>query len=95
MERILEILCDSPIGTNALPHAPGSPEMKTIRTRMDLMERLRAQLTPQQVELLDRYEDLGVEVNDDFCYRKFNYGFCLGAFLMMELYQERAELLGL
>lgn len=93
MEHILEALYDTPIGDNGLPHEPDSPVLENAKTRSRLMEQLRAELTPRQNALLDACNDLQDASDDDFSYRKFVYGFRLGAALTLEILQGREALL--
>ena len=93
MKSILESLCDAPIGRNARPHEPDSPVMKTLKTQIEVMQQLRAQLTPEQAALLDAYDSLQDASGDDLPYQKFVYGFHLGAALTLEILQGQESLL--
>lgn len=93
MESILEWLCDAPIAYNTRPHAPDSPALENVKARVALMDQLRSKLTPEQTALLDAYDDLSDDAEDDFSYRKFVYGFHLGAALALEIVQGREKLL--
>lgn len=46
-----------------------------------------------QTALLDAYDDLADDAEEDFSYRKFVYGFRLGAALALEIVQGREKLL--
>lgn len=93
MESILEWLCDAPIAYNARPCAPDSPALEHVKARVQLMDSLRSTLTPEQTALLDACDDLSDDAEDDFSYRKFVYGFHLGAALTLEILQGRDALL--
>lgn len=78
MESILDWLCDTPIAYNARPHTPDSPALENVKAR---------------TALLDAYDDLADDAEEDFSYRKFVYGFRLGAALALEIVQGREKLL--
>lgn len=78
MESILDWLCDAPIAYNARPHTPDSPALENVKAR---------------TALLDAYDDLADDAEEDFSYRKFVYGFRLGAALALEIVQGREKLL--
>lgn len=78
MESILDWLCDAPIAYNARPHTPDSPALENVKAR---------------TALLDAYDDLADDAEEDFSYRKFVYGFHLGAALALEIVQGREKLL--
>lgn len=78
MESILDWLCDAPIAYNARPHTPDSPALENVKAR---------------TALLDAYDDLADDAEEDFSYRKFVYGFRLGAALALEIVLGREKLL--
>ncbi len=93
MESILEWLCNALIAYNARPCAPDSPASENVKARVRLMDSLRSMLTPEQAAMLDAYDDLSDDAEDDFSYRKFVFGFHLGAALTLEILQGRDALL--
>lgn len=93
MEHILDYLCDAPIGSNALPHAPGSPAAENLKARHALLEQLRVRLAPEEAAMLDAYFALEEQSEEDFAGQKFQYGFCLGASLLLEVLEGRERLL--
>ena len=94
MERLLDLLCDAPIGANARPPAPDSPARQRAQARLALLDQLRARLEPEDAALLDAYFDLEDQSDGDFALGKFRLGFCLGASLLLEVLEEQRLLLG-
>lgn len=93
MEHILELLCDAPIGTNARPHDPDSPAERNLNARRTLLEQLRARLEPEEKALLDAYFEMAEQSDEDFAIQKFQYGFCLGVSLILEVLDGQKQLL--
>ena len=94
MENILELLCDLPLPLNRPSPEADEAHRKNWQARMDLMDRLQQLLNPEQTALLNAYRDLGDAEADDLDYRKFVYGFHLGAALTMEILLGRQQLRG-
>ena len=93
MRPILEQLCDIPIGTSERFNGPSPTAVQDLKTRTALLEQLRARLTPEENAMLNAYFEMEEQSGEDFAIRKFQYGFCLGVSLMLEVLEGRQQLL--
>ena len=55
-----------------------------INNMVDIDEKLRLTLTPEQKELLEAYYFLSTTISDDFGLQSFIYGYALGQQLQIE-----------
>lgn len=90
MENILELLYDMPRGKT---HGQDSPFVRTARIKVENMEMLNATMTDEQKELLEAYFDADTKVEGIMQFDRFRYAFHLGAQLMAEMIEGKADVL--
>lgn len=92
MDWFLEMLSDAPIGYNGDPFGPNSDYVKFAKVKCENLDKLMAQLTPEQRDLFEAFSEADSQVEEIHDRRKFGYGFHLGALLLPEVMEGREKM---
>lgn len=93
MDDILKLLYDAPLGKHNSSISPESPLHNAIHLRAEHQERLIASLSEEQLDWFEAYADAEADVADLRSFRRFTYGFQLGALLMQAVSQGEKEIM--
>lgn len=93
MYSILEQLYDAPIGFNGVPFGQDSDFVKAARVKCENLEKLEATLTDEQKKFFEAFLEADGEIEGIMKHQKFDYGFHLGALIMMEIMDGRDAML--